>query len=185
MAKVFINPGHYPGIDSGAVNPVNGVTEAEICNQIARKVMIYLDRASCEVKFLQSNNLCGEYPAHLNIVDEANKWPADIFISLHCNAFNQQAKGTECLVFAKGSYSSENLAKAIQAQIIRSLNTVDRGVKERPDLAVLKGTKMPAVLVEMAFIDNADDCHKLIYQQDDFARAIARGVTDYLQGGDK
>lgn len=179
MAKVFLNPGHCLNIDSGAVNKVNKVNEAEICNLIAKKVTMYLDRAGCEVKFLQSNNLCGEYPAHLNIVDEANKWPADIFISLHCNAFNEKANGTECLVFAKGSYA-EDLANAIQNQIISSLGTVDRGVKERPDLAVLKGTKMPAVLVEMAFIDNADDCSKLISKQDDFARAIARGVTDYL-----
>ena len=180
MAKIFLNPGHCIGIDSGAVNTVNGVTEAEICRSIADKVEHYLKNAGCSVVVLQSNNLCGEYPAHPNIVATANSLVADIFISLHCNAFNQQAQGTECLVFAKGSYSSENLAKAIQAQIIRSLNTVDRGVKERPDLAVLKGTKMPAVLVEMAFIDNADDCSKLISKQDDFARAIARGVTDYL-----
>ena len=179
MAKIFLNPGHCIGIDSGAVNPVNGVTEAEICNLIAKKVTMYLDRAGCEVKFLQSNNLCGEYPAHPNIVATANELGADIFISLHCNAFNEKANGTECLVFAKGSYA-EDLANAIQNQIISSLGTVDRGVKERPDLAVLKGTKMPAVLVEMAFIDNADDCHKLIYHPDDFARAIARGVTDYL-----
>lgn len=180
MAKVFLNPGHCLNIDSGAVNKVNKVNEAEICNLIAKKVTMYLDRAGCEVKFLQSNNLCGEYPAHPNIVATANDSGADIFISLHCNAFNEKAQGTECLVFAKGSYS-EDLAKAIQKQIIGSLNTVDRGIKERPDLAVLKGTKMPAVLVEMAFIDNATDCEKLINQQDDFARAIARGVTDYLQ----
>lgn len=128
---------------------------------------------------MQSNNLCGEYPAHPNIVATANELGADIFISLHCNAFNEKANGTECLVFAKCSYA-EDLANAIQNQIISSLGTVDRGVKERPDLAVLKGTKMPAVLVEMAFIDNADDCSKLISKQDDFARAIARGVTDYL-----
>lgn len=179
MAKVFLNPGHCLNIDSGAVNKVNKVNEAEICNLIAKKVTMYLDRAGCEVKFLQSNNLCGEYPAHPNIVATANDSGADIFISLHCNAFNEKANGTECLVFAKGSYA-EDLANAIQNQIISSLGTVDRGVKERPDLAVLKGTKMPAVLVEMAFIDNADDCSKLISKQDDFARAIARGVTDYL-----
>lgn len=185
MAKIFLNPGHCIGIDSGAVNHTSGVTEAEICKSIADKVEHYLKNAGCSVYTLQSNNLCGEYPAHPNIVATANELDADIFISLHCNAFNEQAKGTECLVFAKGKGSySEDLAKAIQAQIICSLNTVDRGVKERPDLAVLKGTKMPAVLVEMAFIDNADDCHKLIYHQDDFARAIARGVTDYLQGGE-
>ena len=181
MAKVFLNPGHCLNIDSGAVNKVNKVNEAEICNLIAKKVTMYLDRAGCEVKFLQSNNLCGEYPAHPNIVATANELGADIFISLHCNAFNEKANGTECLVFAKGSYA-EDLANAIQNQIISSLSTVDRGVKERPDLAVLKGTKMPAVLVEMAFIDNATDCEKLINQQDEFARAIARGVTDYLGG---
>ena len=179
MAKVFINPGHYPGIDSGAVNSVNGVTEAEICRSIADKVEHCLKNAGCSVCTLQSNNLCGEYPAHPNIVATANELDADIFISLHCNAFNQQARGTECLVFAKGSYA-EDLADAIQRQIVNALDMVDRGVKERPDLAVLKHTVMPAVLVEMAFIDNEEDCEKLINQQDEFAAAIARGVTDYL-----
>ena len=38
---------------------------------------------------------------------------------------------------------------------------------------------MPAVLVELAFIDNEDDATLLGERQDDFARAIARGVTDY------
>ena len=179
MAKIFLNPGHCPGIDSGAVNHINGVTEAEICKSIADKVEHYLKNAGCSVYTLQSNNLCGEYPAHKNIVATANELGADIFISLHCNAFNQQAKGTECLVFAKGSYS-EDLANAIQRQIVNALDTVNRGVKERPDLAVLKHTAMPAVLVEMAFIDNEEDCEKLIHQQDEFAAAIARGVTDYL-----
>lgn len=179
MAKIFLNPGHYFGIDSGAVNSVNGVTEAEICRSIADKVEHYLKSAGCSVVVLQSNNLCGEYPAHPNIVATANALDADIFISLHCNAFNQQAQGTECLIFAKGSYA-EDLADAIQRQIVNALDMVDRGVKERPDLAVLKHTAMPAVLVEMAFIDNEEDCEKLINQQDEFAAAIARGVTDYL-----
>lgn len=183
MAKIFLNPGHCPGIDSGAVNSVNGVTEAEICRSIADKVAYrveeYLKNVDCTITILQSNNLCGEYPAHPNIVATANELNADIFISLHCNAFNQQAKGTECLIFAKGSYA-EDLADAIQRQIVNALDTVDRGVKERPDLAVLKHTAMPAVLVEMAFIDNEEDCEKLIHQQDEFAAAIARGVTDYL-----
>lgn len=125
MAKIFLNPGHYSGIDSGAVNPINGVTEAEICKSIADKVEHYLKNAGCSVVVLQSNNLCGEYPAHPNIVATANELDADIFISLHCNAFNQQAQGTECLVFAKGSYA-EDLADAIQRQIINALDMVER-----------------------------------------------------------
>ena len=179
MAKVFINPGHGIGFDSGAVNHHNGAEEANICYSIACKVEHYLKKAGCYVYVLQSNNLCGEYPAHPNIVATANELNADIFISLHCNAFNEKAQGTECLVFSRFT-KSERLARTIQSQIVNSLGTIDRGIKERPDLAVLKGTKMPAVLVEMAFIDNADDCIKLMHQQDEFARAIARGITDYL-----
>jgi N-acetylmuramoyl-L-alanine amidase len=40
---------------------------------------------------------------------------------------------------------------------------------------------MPAVLVETGFIDNYDDGVKLRDRTDEFARAIARGVTDYEQ----
>ena len=47
-------------------------------------------------------------------------------------------------------------------------------------LYVLTNTDMPAVLVELAFISNEDDEKLLRNNQDDFARAIARGVTDYL-----
>lgn len=179
MAKIFINPGHCLGVDNGAINVKHYVFEAAVARQIGEKVSKYLQEAGCEVELLQSNNLCGEDPDTPNITKTANDWRADIFISLHCNAFNQQARGTECLVFTKGSYA-EDLADAIQRQIVNALDMVDRGVKERPDLAVLKHTAMPAVLVEMAFIDNEEDCEKLINQQDEFAAAIARGVTDYL-----
>ena len=73
------------------------------------------------------------------------------------------------------------LASCIQRQVVGSLGTVDRGVKARPNLVVLNSTHMPAVLVEMGFISNADDCRMLINQQDELARAIARGITDYIQ----
>ncbi|WP_199846815.1 N-acetylmuramoyl-L-alanine amidase family protein, partial [Acidaminococcus fermentans] len=59
--------------------------------------------------------------------------------------------------------------------------TTDRGVKVMPGLMVLKHTDMPACLVETAFIDNDADAELLRTGYDDFARAIARGVTDYQQ----
>ena len=74
---------------------------------------------------------------------------------------------------------AERLADCIQRQIVDSLGTVDRGLKERPELTVLRATDMPAALVELAFISNEEDEELLRDRQDDFARAIARGVTDY------
>ena len=41
---------------------------------------------------------------------------------------------------------------------------------------------MPAILIEMGFIDNDFDVVLLENNQDDIARAIARGVTDYMRG---
>ena len=64
---------------------------------------------------------------------------------------------------------------------------VDRGVKIATPgvngLYVLTNTDMPAVLVELGFISNPDDAAKLKSRLDDFARAVARGVTDYISEG--
>lgn len=177
--RVFINPGHHPGLDPGAVNRDYGVTEADIARDVGALVAEYLTAAGCEVKTVQSNNLCGEDAAYTNVCLTANSWPADIFVSLHCNAATPAAKGTEALVYSRWS-AADTLASCIQRQIVGSLGTVDRGVKERPRLVVLNSTHMPAVLIETGFITNDDDCQMLINQQDDLARAIARGIIDYI-----
>ena len=175
--KVFINPGHCPGVDSGAVNPNSGMQEADVALAIGTLVQGYLEAAGCEVQLLQSDNLMydGEGPC---VCETANEWPADIFVSIHCNAAGGDARGTEVEIYP-GSDASSKLGQCIQSQIVSSLGTVDRGLKERPGLIVLKHTDMPAVLVETAFIDNDDDANLLASNQDDFARAIARGITDY------
>lgn len=178
--RVFINPGHHPGLDPGAVNRDYGVTEADIARDIGNLTAAYLQAAGCEVKTVQSNNLCGEDAAYTNVCLTANSWPADIFVSLHCNAATPAAKGTEVLVYSRWS-AADTLASCIQRQIVGSLGTVDRGVKARPNLVVLNSTHMPAVLVEMGFISNDSDCRMLINQQEELARAIARGITDYIQ----
>ena len=176
--KVFINPGHDKRLDSGACNPEDGLRECDVAYDIGMKVKHYLEAAGCEVQLLQSDNLAGETPQLPCVVDRANEWPADVFVSLHCNAANGAARGTETLVYSLGG-QAEQLAQCIQDQIVDSVGTIDRGLKIRPRLIVLHGTDMPACLVEMAFIDNAADEELLIDKADEFARVIARGITDY------
>ena len=178
--KIFINPGHMPGVDSGAVNETYGVTEADIVKEIGAGVQQYLNRVGYDCMLVQSDNLCGESPNYTNICASANGWRADLFLSIHCNAAAEEAQGTETLVYSRDSEGACALAECIQNQIVQSLSTVDRGVKERPGLAVLRETDMPAVLVETAFITNEEDVQILMNQKDGFARAIARGVTDYV-----
>lgn len=185
--KVFINPGHDTTYDSGAVNPHTGLRECDVAAEVGALVVDYLEAAGCECQIMQSDNLAPT-PAGRSSYDDrqgatvtetANDWGADIFVSIHCNSANTAAQGTEVECYGGGA--GEQLAQCIQSQIVDSLGTVDRGVKYMPKLLVLKYTDMPAVFVEMAFINNDEDAELLAGKTDEFARAIARGVTDYEQ----
>lgn len=180
--KVFINPGHDRDYDSGAVG--FGMRECDIAYAVGVRVAHYLEAAGCETKLMQSDNLFWDsnYADRQNacVVADANNWEADVFVSIHCNAASPAAHGTEVEVYnAEPNTDGAKLGQYIQNQIVNSLGTTDRGVKSRPDLIVLRHTDMPACLVEMAFISNESDAQLLADNQDEFARAIARGVTDY------
>jgi N-acetylmuramoyl-L-alanine amidase len=167
--KIVVNGGHEPNVDSGAVG--SKATEAEVTQKLMLLVSAYLEKAGCEVMSVQTADLA-------DICNVTNRWGADILVSIHCNAFNQKAKGTETFAYY-GSREGDSLAHHIQSQIVTSLATTNRGVKEA-GFYVLKHSKCTAVLVETAFIDNKGDEQLLLDKTDEFARAIARGVTDYI-----
>lgn len=188
--KVYINPGHDKKYDSGAVNPATGLRECEVAAHVGALVKHYLEAAGCTCKLMQSDNLAPTSTGRSRYADRqgptvtetANDWDADIFVSIHCNSAEaDEACGTETFAYDLDGGAGEKIATCIQDQIVDALNTVDRGVKANPKLFVLRYTAMPAVLVELGFISNAGDEELLATRQDDFARAIARGVTDYEQ----
>lgn len=168
---VFINPGHAPdgNPDPGAVG--NGLEEALVVRECGDLVAKYLEAAGLSTQVVQDDSL-------QVICSSANNTNADIFISIHCNAANGNASGTETYYYGD-SKRGKRLAQAIQNQLVTSLSVSDRGVKDGSTLYVLKNTDMSAILVEMAFIDNESDASLLKNNLDDFARAIARGVTDF------
>lgn len=178
--KVFLNPGHAPGgePDPGAVNDATGLRECDVALAVGKSAESYLNAAGVETELLQSDSL-------YEICEAANSSDADIFVSIHCNAAEaEEANGTETWACA-GSYRGSLLASCIQSQLVNALDTTDRGVKIATPgvngLYVLTNTDMPAVLVELAFISNSGDEELLANKQDDLARAVARGITDYEQ----
>ena len=164
--KIFLNSGHG-GSDCGAVG--NGLIERDVVWRIGQLVEKYLRATGFEVKLMQYDGLA-------EICADANAWGADLFISIHCNAANGTAHGTE--TYTSGGNKSRRLAELIHSRLTKIL--FGRGVKTA-GFYVLKYTAMPAVLVETAFIDNVEDAKLLKEKEDDFARAIACGVTDYYQ----
>ena len=153
-----------------------GRKECDVALNVGKLVEHYLNAVGIETAVLQNDEL-------YEVCSEANNLNADLFISIHCNSVESPyAEGTETW-YCAGSSDGKHLAECIQSQIVDHLGIVDRGVKMatpgKNGLYVLTNTDMPAVLVELAFISNEDDEKLLRNEQDEFARAIARGVTDY------
>ncbi|MBQ2114331.1 MAG: N-acetylmuramoyl-L-alanine amidase, partial [Selenomonadales bacterium] len=118
--KICINGGHCPTRDSGAVG--SRITEADYTARMMTAVSDYLTKAGCTVLTVQEKDLS-------DICRAANEWGADLFISIHCNAANRRARGTETFAHY-GSKKGKHLAACIQSQLIGAIDTIDRGVKE-------------------------------------------------------
>ena len=107
---------------------------------------------------------------------------ADYFVSFHRNSspFANSYSGIETLVYNDDGIKAE-LARNINREV-SELGFTDLGVKERPNLAVLRRTRMPAVLIETGFINtDADNA----FFDDNFnavAQAIARGIEETVGG---
>jgi N-acetylmuramoyl-L-alanine amidase len=175
MPKIFINPGHAPGIDPGAVSPDTGLQEADVVLKVGKLMKKYLDDIGYQTYLVQNDSLG-------YICREANDWGADLFVSIHCNsAENRSAHGVETWLYA-GSVQGRKLAQAIQNQIIDNIPINDRGLKTSTGLYVLRNTDMPSALVELGFLSNTTDEKMLAdeYYQDEFAKALARAITDII-----
>lgn len=176
--KICINAGHAPNgdPDPGAVGGT-GLRESDVAYDIMQLVMYYLQQVDYKTIEVQDDDL-------QKICDVSNDFVADLFVSIHCNAAeNRGARGTETFSMSRCSEGGK-LARSIQSQIVSRMGIVNRGVKVCEDIYVIKHTNCPAVLVETAFISNDEDEALLASEEgkDEFARAIALGVTNYAAG---
>lgn len=107
--------------------------------------------------------------------NRANSAGADFFVSIHLNA--GQGTGTEVLTTSNSGAKTE--AARTSATLAKALGLRDRGRKDRNNVTVIKKTKMPAMLVEVCFVDtqkDADAYRKL--GPAGVATAIANGILN-------
>ena len=186
--KIVIDPGHG-GEDSGAIGP-SGVTEKSITLQIAKEVEKMLKEAGAKVIMTRTTDT-EVSPKHRQAtdVDElqarcdvANKAKADIFISIHMDSFtSREASGTTGYYYVKGSAASKKLAAAIQSNLVTQLKTTSRGIRTCK-FYVVRHTKMPATLIEVAFVSNPKE-EKLLTSKKGVQKAaigIVKGISDFF-----
>ena len=168
--KVIIDAGHG-GQEPGAV--YEGRQEKEDALQLAFDVGNALERRGISVSYTRVSDV---YDSPYEKAAMANASDADIFLSIHRNAMPVPgtASGVENLVY-EDSGTAGALGRNI-GEALAEAGWTDLGVKERPGLVVLRNTKIPAVLVEVGFINNEKDNEFLDANMAATADAIADGV---------
>lgn len=171
---IALDPGHG-GSDPGAV--YNGRQEKDDNLRLAMAVGKILQDNGVDVVYTRETDI---YETPFKKATDANQAGADYFVSFHRNSGENPntATGVQNLIYQKGG-KAEDLANSIQNNLV-GLGFRDLGIVERPNLVVLRRTKMPAVLIETGFINNLTDNEKFDAEFDRIANAIADGILESI-----
>jgi N-acetylmuramoyl-L-alanine amidase len=152
--KIMIDAGHG-GKDPGAAG--NGLQEKDITLTLSKYMQDYLEEnyTGHEVKLTRTTDIFHELSKRADI---ANDFGADVFISNHVNAGG--GTGFESFVYDKPSKASIALQNGLNTEAVAVAKKYGLGAhgidKKRKNLAVVRETKMPAILTEICFIDSKD-----------------------------
>lgn len=182
--RIILDPGHG-GTDPGALGK-DGYEEKRIALAIALEVRWLLGGAVHEIVMTRDDDRYIGLTARCKM---ANRWPADLFVSIHLNADpdadlpgDHEARGQEIWIYP-AALQSRKLAECVAAEIKAAFpDEPFRGVKE-DDLAVCRMTQMPAILIEVGFIDNSETARQLSDPAVRMlmAQSIANGIEKYCQ----
>ena len=183
--RIYIDQGHNPAPyhNGGAVG--NGLYEQDVTFLVGSllaellradgRFEIQLSRPNKSVVLGTDND-----SSVMARVKGAAEFNADYFISLHTNAFtSDSANGIEVYV-EEGVNASCVLGEALLDGLVTSTNLKNRGIKTNPELAVLRYSAMPAVLVEMGFITNSTDASLFSEHPELFAQGLYNGILNYF-----
>lgn len=170
MKTVYINRGHS-NYDSGAVDYIN---ERKYVVKVGDYMEEYLKK-NYVVNVYGNSGTVGDL---ITICNDANRKSADLTVSIHCNSCKERntARGFEAWVYDE---SRKELGEAFEKQIVK-IGQTSRGVKYDADLIILKHTDMPAVLVELLFVNSKADYLAWGKNSKKMGIALAKAVAEYL-----
>ena len=174
MPLIVIDAGHGGG-NPGA--SFRGRQEKDDTLALALAVGEILEGNGVSVYYTRTEDV---YESPVQKALEGNAVNGDYFLSLHRNAgpYPGQFTGVESLVYSRYGRAG-GLAEQINGRL-EQMGFANLGVHERSSLAVLRRTEMPAVLVEVGFINTQEDNRLFDERFGDIAQAIADGVLATL-----
>lgn len=184
--SITIDPGHG-GSDPGAVYTEEDGTlyrEADINLAVALKVRDILEANGVHVVMTRTKDVTVELRSRPEL---ANSEKTALFLSVHTNSVeaNEEANGFETWGSLEtgrplAGVTDKSFASNVQRAVIKRTGAKDRGLKDSVNLAVLKYSAMPSVLVEVGFITNQEERSNMFNDsyRDRLARGIAEGILE-------
>ncbi len=164
--KIAVDCGHT--LNSADYGAVGIKSESLLTREVGKEVMRLFKNEGHSVVDCTIDNASSLSSSLSYRYNTANNNNCDYYISIHFNAFNGNAKGTEILVYNNADSRVNGVLSSITA-----LGFENRGVKQRKNLAVLKNTKMKSMLIECCFCDNAEDMN--LFNGLKMAKSIVEG----------
>lgn len=183
--RIFLDQGHNPTGSPNAGATGNGLFEQDITYQVGVYLANLLNNDSrFEARLSRPTPTTVLGTSNATSLAErvrlANEWPANYFISIHCNANpNPAINGTEVYIYRYNT-QPQWLGQQIMTGINEMTGTRNNGIRERPSLYVLRRTTMPALLVELGYLTNSSDAEKLRNNQYQFAVGMFNGIMRYF-----
>lgn len=179
--KFNIHAGHNPKgkVACGAVGLIDESTEAR---KVKDKVIQYLRKAGHIAYDCTCENGTSQNDVLQKIVKKCNANNVDMDVSIHFNSGasdkkgNGKSTGVEVLI-----YSNKSKAKDEAERICNKLAKIgfkNRGVKVNDDLYFLRKAKAVSLLIEVCFVDDADDVEIYLDNVDAIAKAIAEALIN-------
>lgn len=176
-ALVVLDPGHG-GEANGA--EYGGAQEKDLNLAIAARTAELLEEAGVTVIMTRTDD---SYVDLYERTDLANGLGADLFVSVHCNANleHDDVTGIYTCSYSEGT-RGWRLAQLLHQTMRAATGADDFGMEERPNLAVLRTSWMPAALVECGFMSTESELALLVQPeyQAKLAQGIADGILAYL-----
>jgi N-acetylmuramoyl-L-alanine amidase len=153
----------------GAVNERAGLTEFDFNEDLAIRIEKKIRNAEVQRIYRRT---------------DINALEPDFVISLHCNAFNERASGTEALYYHK-SEKGKKMAEILLNHLVEHLKLPDRGIKAKTSEDrggyLLRYTNAPCVIAEPFFIDNDQDLSRAKENLEGLAAVYASSIDEMAQ----
>jgi len=172
MEKIGIAVGHSRNV-RGAKNLYTGLTEWQLCYWIVR----WLD------EFLEANGYWVVVAEDNRLVDKVrffNRNRVDLAVEIHMDSWRTAQSGHHCLYYPN-SVNGKIVAENITRELTHNISRNDRGDDETASKYLLKYTTMPAVIVELCFINNTDDLDRVMRGMYEVTGNVGVGIINGIK----